>query len=113
MEMERFFLVILKRPEQRPDLPESEVDELQQAHLDYLLSLREKGVLSLNGPLLHQPDPTLRGLSFYRTETEDEARAYAQADPMVQVGWFEFDLMTFLSRPGELNRAGQPFTIDD
>jgi uncharacterized protein YciI len=113
MELERFFLVILRAPAVRPELPEHEVDRLQQAHLDYLMSLREKGVLALNGPLVEQPDPTMRGLSFYRTETADEARAFADADPMVQVGWFVYDQMMFLSRPGELVRAGQPITLDD
>lgn len=113
MELERFFLVILKRPDVRPDLEEAEVDRLQQAHLDYLLGLREQGVLALNGPLLDQPDPTLRGLSFYRTSTAEQARAFAEADPMVQAGWFVFDLMTFLSRPGELVRTGTPITLGD
>ena len=113
MELERFFLVILKRPEVRPDLPEEEVDRLQQAHLDYLMGLRDKGVLALNGPLQNQPDETLRGLSFYRTETAEEARAYAEADPMVVAGWFVFDQMTFLSRPGEIVRSGHVITLGD
>jgi uncharacterized protein YciI len=113
MELEQFFLVILKRPDVRPELPEHEVDELQRAHVAYLLSLREQGVLAMNGPLKDQPDPTLRGLSFYRTKTAEEAQAYAAADPMVQAGWFVFDQMTFLSRPGEIARSGHPITIDD
>jgi len=112
MELERFFLVILKKPDVRPALPQAEVDALQQAHLDYLLGLRDQGVLALNGPLLDQPDETLRGLSFYRTETAAEARAYAEADPMVVAGWFVFDQMTFLSRPGELTRSGHPITLN-
>ena len=113
MELERFFLVILRQPDIRPDLTDAEVDELQQAHLAYLLRLREVGVLALNGPLRDQPDPTFRGLSFYRTASPDEARQYAEADPMVKAGWFTFDLMTFLSRPGEITRGGVPIVLGD
>ena len=111
MELERFFLVILRRPEAPPALPQDEVDALQQAHLAYLMGLREQGVLALNGPVRDQPDPAMRGLSFYRTETADEARAFAEADPMVRAGWLTFELMTFMSRPGEVVRPGHPITI--
>ena len=113
MELERFYLVILRQPDVRPELSEEEVDALQKAHLAYLLSLREEGVLALNGPLRDQPDPTLRGLSFYRTETAEQARAYAEADPMVLAGWFVFDQLTFLSRPGEIRRGGTLITLPD
>jgi hypothetical protein len=111
MELERFFLVILRRPDCPPALPQDEVDALQQAHLAYLMELGARGILALNGPLRDQPDPTMRGLSFYRTETVEEARAFADADPMVQAGWLTFDLMTFFSRPGELIRPGKPITL--
>ena len=113
MELEQFFLVILRRPATPPDLVDTDLDALQQAHLDYLMGLRDKGVLALNGPLRDQPDQTMRGLSFYRTATAAEARRHAVADPMVRAGWLTFDLMTFLTRPGELVRPGLAVTLED
>ena len=112
MELEQFFLVILRTPDTPHGLSDPERAEVHQAHLAYLMGLREKGVLALNGPLRDQPDPTMRGLSFYRTATADEARACAEADPAVRAGVFTFDLMTFLSRPGEVVRSGQAITLD-
>ena len=72
--------------------------------------LAARGLLALNGPLLNQPDPTMRGLSFYCTETAHEALRLAEADPMVRAGRLRVELMQFWTKPGSIAVAGSPVT---
>jgi uncharacterized protein YciI len=52
-ELDRYTLVLLRRPSDAPDIPEAELDRLQEAHLAHLDSLREHGLL-VAGPFLEQ-----------------------------------------------------------
>jgi len=99
MELERYTFVLLRRPPDAPDLPEHELDELQERHLVFLDELRARGVLAVAGPFADQPDETLRGFCLYRVDI-DEARALAEQDPSVQAGRLAVDVMTWLTRPG-------------
>jgi uncharacterized protein YciI len=92
---------ILRRPADAPDLPEEELDALQERHLAYLQELRELGVLLAAGPLDAQPDEALRGLCFFAVDVE-EAYAAAQRDPSVQAGRLTIDVMTWRFIPGEV-----------
>lgn len=112
MELEEFHLVLLRRPNNPPTFTEAELDELQAAHLAYLGDLVTRGLLALNGPLVNQPDATMRGLSFYRTRTAQEAVELAEADPMVKAGRLQVELMQFWAKPGSIALPGNPLTVD-
>jgi uncharacterized protein len=67
MELEAFELVLLRRPASATDYPDEELERIQREHLGYLADLRAAGHIVTNGPVVEQPDPSLRGLAFYRT----------------------------------------------
>jgi uncharacterized protein YciI len=112
VELHRYHLVMLRRRADSPPFTEAELDELQRQHLAYLFQLQDRGVLALNGPVLDGVYPDLRGLSFYATETPEEAAALAAADPMVRAGRLRADVMGFLTRPGHLTSPGVSVSVD-
>ena len=59
--------MLLRRPASAPDYPDEELERIQREHLAYHARLREAGHVVTNGPVDGQPDPSLRGLAFYRT----------------------------------------------
>ncbi len=87
MRFQRLSIVRLHSPEVvPPDSPDD--DRIQAEHLDYLGGLREKGIVSLNGPVRFKDSPKFRGMTIYNVDVE-EARTYALNDPAVKAGWFE------------------------
>ncbi len=81
--MQKYFIVFLKSGPERSQSQE-EAMKLQQEHLAYLGGLYEKGIINLNGPTDGQYD--IRGFSVYNVATIEEARNYAENDPMVKAG---------------------------
>jgi uncharacterized protein YciI len=99
---DRFTLVLLLRAPDAPDLPEEELDALQEQHLAFLRSLRERGALAAAGPFTDRRDETLRGLCVYTTDA-DEARRLAAEDPAVLAGRMAPEVVTWLVPPGEVS----------
>jgi uncharacterized protein len=112
-ELESFELVILRRPADAPAYDEETLARLQAEHLAYRDELRAQGVLALNGPVIDQPDEHLRGLSFFRTGSLEEARRLSEQDPLFLAGRLEYDVMTYWCPAGSITMSGRPFTLDD
>jgi uncharacterized protein len=93
-DLEPVVLCLLRRPVDAPELPEAELDELQERHVAYQQSLRAQGKVALNGPFSDQPDETWRGLTMYTTTLED-ARSLAAQDPAVLAGRLAVDVFTW------------------
>ena len=86
MQFQTLTIVRLRAGEQpAPDTPDDE--KIQAAHLAYLGSLIEKGIIVVNGPCRMCDDPKFLGMSIYRVGIE-EARKLASEDPGVKAGWF-------------------------
>ncbi|HUD69899.1 MAG TPA: YciI family protein [Acidimicrobiales bacterium] len=103
-ELERFELVLLKRPAERPEIPEAEVERFQALHLGHLGAMAAAGHLVIAGPFDQQPDESLRGLCLYQTGSLDRARALAEEDPAVRAGRFEVDVMYFYCEKDAVKR---------
>ena len=103
-EFDRYSLVLLRRPPGAPNLPEEELDRLQEEHLAYLASLREHGLL-VAGPFRDQEDESFRGLCLFARPT-DETRALMERDPSVRAGRMRPQVVTWLTRKGAL-RLGE------
>ena len=84
MELESFELVLLRRAAEATEYPEEELDRIQGEHLAFHARLRAEGVIVTNGPVIDQPDPSLRGLAFYRTGSLERTRQLAEDDPAVR-----------------------------
>jgi len=107
VDLEEFELVLLRRPAEPASYDDETLERIQQEHLDYLDELRASGSVVVNGPVVDQPDPSLRGLTFFRTGSLDEARRLAEADPAVLAGRLEIEVMRWWCPPGLMVAPGR------
>jgi uncharacterized protein YciI len=113
MDLEAFELVILRRDPNARSYDQETLERIQREHLAYHAGLRTAGQIVTNGPLLDQPDASMRGLTFYRTGSLDEARRLAEQDPAVVAGRLTIEVMTWWCPPGTMVQPGQPITVPD
>jgi hypothetical protein len=111
MDLESFELVILRRPDNAPEYDDETLDRLQNEHLGFHAALRDSGEVVTNGPVRGHPDPSVRGLAFYRTGSVARARELAEQDPSVRAGRLTVDVLTWLCPPGTMAKPGTPVTI--
>src|SRR5690348_5001198 len=111
MDLEAFELVLLRRPENPPDYDDAELERIQREHLAHHARLRASGQVVTNGPVIEPPDPSLRGLTFYRTGSLAEARRLAEADPAVRAGWRTVQITTWYCPPGTMGEPGRAVTV--
>jgi uncharacterized protein len=111
VDLEAFELVLLRRPADAPDYPDEELERLQREHLAYHDRLREAGQVVTNGPVIEPPDPSLRGLTFYRTGSLEQSRQLAEADPSVRAGRLAVEIMTWFCPPGTMSLPGRAITL--
>jgi uncharacterized protein YciI len=96
-----FTLVLLRRPENAPDLPEEELDRLQAGHLAHLDRYRADGSIVAAGPFTDQADARLRGIELWRLGI-NEVRARCKEDPSVQAGRLEKQVMRWWFKEEDL-----------
>src|SRR5262245_18811143 len=96
-----YTVVLLRRPDDAPDLPDHELEALQARHLAYRAQLRADGFLVAGGPLEEQTDPSLRGISIWSCDP-DEARRRSALDPSAQAGRLAFDVFEWWVPAGTL-----------
>lgn len=103
--------MLLRRPEDATSYPDEELERIQQEHLAYHVGLREAGQVVTNGPVIDGPDPSLRGLTFYRTGSLVRARELAEADPAVRAGRLTVEVMTWWCPRRTMTKPGQVVTL--
>ena len=113
MVLEAYELVLLRRPANATPYDDATLERIQADHLAYLASLREAGHVVTNGPVLDQPDESLRGLTFFATGSLERARELAEADPAVRAGRLVVEVMTWWCPTGSMTRPGQPVRLED
>lgn len=92
MQFDQYTIALLVLCEDAPELTEEAEDALQDAHLAHLSALHESGALLAAGPVLGEPDRSLRGFAVYRGGDVAEARPLADADPAVRAGRLRCEL---------------------
>ena len=85
-------VVVLRRPDDAPEMSDEELDELQGRHLAYRAELRRQGTIVVNGPFGEQSDPSYRGMSIFACHPAEAARL-SDADPSVAAGRLAYDVM--------------------
>ena len=113
MDLETFELVLLRRPAEPRQYPDDVLERIQREHLAYHDRLREAGDVVTNGPVMDQPDESLRGLTFYRTGSLERSRELAEADPAVLAGRLTVEIMTWYCQPGTMSRPGRAVTLPE
>jgi len=68
--------------------------------------MAREGYAVVAGPFGDQDDERLRGLVLYRVGSVGEARRLAEADPAVQAGRLEVEVMTWYTEKGALAFPG-------
>jgi len=111
VDLQAYELVLLRRPASAPDYPDEELERIQREHLAYHARLREAGHVVTNGPVVDQPDPSLRGLTFYRTGSLERSRALALDDPAVRAGRLTVEIMTWYCGPGLMVSPGRAVSV--
>ena len=90
-ELQAHVICLLRAAPDRAELPEEELDAIQERHVAYQEQLRANGKIVAAGPFSDQPDENWRGMTMYLTSLE-EARALAAADPAVVAGRLAVDV---------------------
>ena len=98
--MERYTLVILKRPA-NGGAKVADPEGLQRQHIGHLQAMARAGKLVVAGPFDDQTDPRLRGMCLYRVPLE-EARRLAQEDPAVRAGRLEVEALSWWVEKGAM-----------
>lgn len=101
-------LVILRRGPKAKQFTEAQLEALQAQHLGHLKKMGDQGKMVAAGPFSDQPDESFRGLCLYRVGSLEEAKALAEADPMVKSGRLEVLVMTWNVPKGQLAFPNAP-----
>ena len=107
MDFDRFTVSILILRPDGPAFTDDELDELQDAHLAHLASLRDSGELLASGPMPGAPDRRYRGLCIFGVDV-DEAKALSARDPMVVAGRFEALVFPWMVPAGLISFTSAP-----
>jgi uncharacterized protein YciI len=111
VDLEAFELVMLRRPGDATPYADDVLERIQREHLAYHARLRESGQVVTNGPVTDQPDPSLRGLTFYRTGSLARSQQLAEADPAVRAGRLSVEIMTWYCPPGTMTQPGRTVSL--
>ncbi|MGI9420434.1 MAG: YciI family protein [Geminicoccaceae bacterium] len=93
--------VVQSTPKGDPDLLKATLP----SHLDYQKAMEAKGALVMAGPLSDEAGEDMQGFGMivYRAGSFEEARGFAEADPMHRSGARSFTLRRWLVNEGALN----------
>jgi uncharacterized protein YciI len=101
-EFDVYELVLLRRPEERPEIDDETAELLQAQHLGHFAAMKAAGHMKVAGPLDDQPDDSWRGICIYQVGSLEEARRLAELDPAVRAGRFSVDVMSWYTAKGAL-----------
>src|SRR3954468_13592654 len=87
-----YTVVVLRRPDDAPEMSDEELDALQARHLAYRAELVRQGSVVVNGPFDEQRDPSYRGMSVFACDPAEAARL-SDGDPSVIAGRLACDVM--------------------
>ncbi len=91
--MKKHHLVLLKSGAQTSQ-PSPEAQKIQLEHLWHIRRMMDEGKMVAAGPFMKDGD--LRGIFVFNTESAEEAKAWAEADPAVKAGRLIVDIRPWL-----------------
>ncbi len=86
----QFQMALLKRAPHTEKQGSANMTALHAEHVAYIKSLFESGKVVIAGPLAEDGD--IRGVTIFRTNSPEEAKALAENDPLVKAGFFTVEM---------------------
>jgi uncharacterized protein YciI len=102
MEFDSFFLVLLVRPPNPPDLPKAELDKLQEGHMANMRRLADEGKLFKAGPTEDFSGRNVRGIFILKANSLEQAKEWVATDPSVKAGRLAPEFMKWFVQKGSL-----------
>ncbi|MGF1470414.1 MAG: YciI family protein [Rubrobacteraceae bacterium] len=73
-------------------------------HLDYMIGLEQRGAVFASGPFLNEAGGAPgRGMTVLRAESEEEAEALAQGDPLCKAGIRTYEVVAWQIMEGSFS----------
>jgi uncharacterized protein YciI len=102
MEFDSFFLVLLVRPPNPPDMPKAELDKLQEGHMANMRRLADEGKLFKAGPTEDFSGRNIRGIFILKASSLEQAKEWVASDPSVKAGRLAPEFLKWFVQKGSL-----------
>ncbi len=92
------YTLVLKKVGPNRNQPEEEANEIHAAHLMHLFTLKEQGIILINGPLLDHTE--IKGISIFASGNKEEVLAHANQNHAVIAGRLINEAYEWFGIPG-------------